>query len=274
MFVYLTEKCENMLSQNKIPDNFPQLMQYLHSNKPLSNVDIIPTTLEQDVQKYQNVIAFGTEYFYLADLLTPEIMFVSDNMTNILGYEPAEFNIALLFDIIHPDDRPMVIKSTVLLVNFARQHLQQRNDCTAQIDFRQRKKNGDYIRVLRQTGLYKRDAQGIMTHNLAMCTNITAIKKSTQVEFSMYLGAEHMEGFEEIKEQMRKEILQTQNALFSEKEIQILALLTQGYTSKQIAHALCNSPFTVDTHRKNMLQKSKMSNTAELITFAKNNAWI
>ncbi len=263
-----------MLNHLSPPNNFTDLMRYLHTHTVSAPIDAVPATLQQDVEKYQNVIAFGTEYFYLVDLITPKIIFVSENMTNILGYEQAEFNFALLFDIIHPDDKQMVIKSIALLVEFARNYLQIRNDFTAQIDFRQRKKNGDYIRILRQTGVYKRDTQGIMTHNIAMCTNISAIKKTNQVEFSMFMGSEPIEGFEEIKERIRQEILQAEPNPFSDREMQIFAFLVQGYTSKQIAYALHLSPYTIDTHRKNMLRKAQVANTTELVTYARNNAWI
>ncbi|MFP7657277.1 response regulator transcription factor [Chryseobacterium proteolyticum] len=54
----------------------------------------------------------------------------------------------------------------------------------------------------------------------------------------------------------------------TKREKQILSLLAQGKTSGLIANELFLSPLTVDTHRKNLLQKFKAKNSTELITLA------
>lgn len=57
----------------------------------------------------------------------------------------------------------------------------------------------------------------------------------------------------------------------TKRETEILKLLTQGKTSINIAEALYLSPLTVDTHRKNIIQKFKVKNVAELINVALQN---
>ena len=49
------------------------------------------------------------------------------------------------------------------------------------------------------------------------------------------------------------------------REKEVLALVSQGQSTKQIAHALGISVRTVESHRINMLKKMDVSNTAELI---------
>lgn len=51
----------------------------------------------------------------------------------------------------------------------------------------------------------------------------------------------------------------------TKREKQILIMIADGKTSNQIAQELFLSNLTVDTHRKNMLQKFGVKNTAELI---------
>lgn len=55
----------------------------------------------------------------------------------------------------------------------------------------------------------------------------------------------------------------------SEREKEILDLLTKGYTTPQIAGALSLSPETVKWYRKKLLVKFDVSNTAELVTMAR-----
>jgi DNA-binding NarL/FixJ family response regulator len=54
----------------------------------------------------------------------------------------------------------------------------------------------------------------------------------------------------------------------SEREAEILQLVAQGLTTKQIAEQLHLSFHTVMTHRKNMMAKLGLNNTAGLITYA------
>lgn len=52
----------------------------------------------------------------------------------------------------------------------------------------------------------------------------------------------------------------------TKREKEILRLLIDGKTSNKIAEELFLSPFTVDTHRKNILHKFKAKNIAELVS--------
>jgi DNA-binding NarL/FixJ family response regulator len=54
----------------------------------------------------------------------------------------------------------------------------------------------------------------------------------------------------------------------SAREKEILGLIAEGYTNPQIAEKIFLSPFTVDSHRKNLLAKFGVKNTASLIKTA------
>jgi DNA-binding NarL/FixJ family response regulator len=55
---------------------------------------------------------------------------------------------------------------------------------------------------------------------------------------------------------------------FSQREREVLDLLSAGRSSRQIAEALFITERTVESHRKNMLAKAKVKNTVELISYA------
>jgi two-component system response regulator NreC len=56
-----------------------------------------------------------------------------------------------------------------------------------------------------------------------------------------------------------------QNTPLTDREIEIIQLLIQGKTSKEIADELFISKNTVDTHRRNILEKTNLNSTPELI---------
>ncbi len=52
---------------------------------------------------------------------------------------------------------------------------------------------------------------------------------------------------------------------FSKREVEILKLLAEGRSSKEIADSLFISRHTVDTHRRNMIRKARVGRTVQLI---------
>ena len=62
--------------------------------------------------------------------------------------------------------------------------------------------------------------------------------------------------------------------LLSRREKQVLTLLIEGKLSKEISEILHISKHTVDMHRKNMLKKTELTNTGELIGKAIKQGWV
>lgn len=56
--------------------------------------------------------------------------------------------------------------------------------------------------------------------------------------------------------------------LLTDREREILQLLAEGKANKEVAAALNISPYTVETHRKHILEKLNLHNPAELILYA------
>jgi two-component system, NarL family, response regulator NreC len=56
--------------------------------------------------------------------------------------------------------------------------------------------------------------------------------------------------------------------LLTSREREILQLLAEGKANKEVATTLSISPYTVETHRKHILEKLNLHNPAELILYA------
>lgn len=55
---------------------------------------------------------------------------------------------------------------------------------------------------------------------------------------------------------------------FSQREIEVLQLIKEGFSSKQIADTLCISINTVRNHRSNLFKKTSAKNMIELLNYA------
>jgi two-component system response regulator NreC len=56
--------------------------------------------------------------------------------------------------------------------------------------------------------------------------------------------------------------------LLTEREKEVLQLLAEGKSNKEVAGLLSLSPYTVETHRTNLMQKLNLHNTAEIVLYA------
>ena len=82
----------------------------------------------------------------------------------------------------------------------------------------------------------------------------------------------------DIVAQMRKENINPKNIDFksldpnpvslSDRELQIIQFIAEGYTNSQIAAIVYLSNHTVNTHRKNIMKKLGVNNTAGIVMYA------
>ena len=56
--------------------------------------------------------------------------------------------------------------------------------------------------------------------------------------------------------------------VITHRQREILQLIAEGRSNKEVAQVLCVSPATIQTHRSNILQKLDVHNMAELVLFA------
>lgn len=59
----------------------------------------------------------------------------------------------------------------------------------------------------------------------------------------------------------------------SKREKEIVSLITKGFTSQEIADAINLSVLTINTHRRNILRKLNLKNTAMMVQYARINKW-
>ncbi len=121
-----------------------------------------------------------------------------------------------------------------------------------------------YVKKLLSSG-----AKGYLTKNTSKTELIEAIH--TVMRNEVYIA-------HEIKDRYFASLLnindETSKKELTNKEIEIVKLITQGLTSKQIGDQLFISPRTVETHRHNILKKLEIPNAAQLSTWAKTKGYV
>ena len=67
---------------------------------------------------------------------------------------------------------------------------------------------------------------------------------------------------------MKKNKVRDSYDLLSEREKEVLQLLAEGKSNKEVASVLNLSPYTIESHRTSLMQKLNLHNTAEIVLYA------
>lgn len=180
----------------------------------------------------------------------------------VLGYNKSEFNLDYLLNIAHPNDLNLIKKITQAVVN----HLTKgepnlfQDSSYQNITYRFRKKDGSFIKILRQSTLFEATKNGRMKSNLSLLTDISFFDKSDNInwEFNAPLSEQNA---------IKKEVYKEFNGFFTSRERAIIKLIDSNYKTKEISEKLFISEHTVYSHRKNILKKSNCHNSKELVEF-------
>jgi RNA polymerase sigma factor (sigma-70 family) len=73
---------------------------------------------------------------------------------------------------------------------------------------------------------------------------------------------------EDYMRQLQQRGLQDTYDLLTDREKEVLQLLAEGKSNKEVATLLNLSPYTVETHRTHVMQKLNLHNTAEIVLYA------
>lgn len=210
-------------------------------------------------------------YYYIVHLPQADFALISPEMEEILGYPAHTLTMRFFISIIHPDDLPWFICFGKTTAAFYHSLSATQAGCyKVQYDYRIRKSNGCYLRVLHQMLAIEADEAGIPVKTLCVHTDITHLKKEGKPVLS-FIGSNGAPSYPDVKAAAAQ---QSANEPFTRRETEILGLLQEGKDSKQIAGLLFISRATVDTHRKNLLKKAGVQRTTELIAMALKKGWL
>jgi DNA-binding CsgD family transcriptional regulator len=218
-----------------------------------------------------HIFCVGDYYHYLFNIRRMEFDYVSPEMSQVLGYPPEQLSASFVLSLIHKDDIPFFMSFEQQVVDFF--NLMEKHriaNYKVRYDYRIKKANGDYIRILHQMLTIIPNHAGVFENTFCVHTDITYLKKDGEPMLS-FIGLQGEPSFVDVG---KKSNCSPIASALSQREKEVVVLLAEGHTSKQIANKLYLSTATVSTHRKNILKKTGLSCTAEVVASAITNGWI
>lgn len=260
--LYLKRIYFNLLIQRELNTKEEISQFYDEVQNKLSSVGFEPNKQEA----LWSIPITNRQCLYIVNFIDRAVIY-HKGVKELLGYDEDEITIDLVLDYVHPDDKDVVMRVVKGVIEYATSNKLTLSETCLSVSYRVRKKNGEYLKVMRQTSLLDGNDEGMMVSCFSILSDISYMETSNRVEWVF-------EGPEIDREEFKKYIYDSYKGFFSKRETEILKFLREGYTSRQLSEKLFISKDTVDTHRKNMLRKSGCGNTRELVNYALNNGVI
>lgn len=214
---------------------------------------------------------FPDQFIYVFNYSEGRMLYTR-GFPEVLGYTNEEVDIDLLYRILHPDDAPIVArinKCVIEAMTALRRPLDPFELCLT-MDYRVRKENGQYVKILRQTAVFDTDEEtGEVISTYSLCKDISTIKSSNSIGWQVKgrnLDKLDLSALDDLvpKLQYRPTM----------REMEVIRKLAAGKSSKRIAEELHLSEHTVAAHRRNLLKRMGLKNTAELVSHVKEAGWL
>jgi DNA-binding CsgD family transcriptional regulator len=209
-----------------------------------------------------SIISIGSFYFYVVDFFDMSISQVSPSIKDIHGFDPETVTFDDILNTIHPEDMDFVANAEEANLKFLYTIIGKENiiNYKTSYSFRSRLKNGSYCMLNHQAIVLTTDEHGGFGKALNIHTNINHITKKNNFTFSL-IGLKDSPSYTDINVSFNS----NEFTSFSKREIEIIKLIFEGYSTSIIAQSLAISEHTVKTHRKNINKKSDCKNATELI---------
>lgn len=239
------------------PYNYNIFFDFLESYQPSGfrkvNAD------DPIVQRLEELMEENDQFLLIMDLTQASIIYASKRSINMVGVDPEKLTPYEMMEAVHPDDVYRFGMGRTRLLKLDKDiFIAKKGSSLLSTTFRMRRPDNGYSNLLFQCYLFYSPIPHKAVYEIQVHTNVDSFKNK-KGHFHYYSGND-MSLFRFVD----KDLLDI-GSLLSAREQEILKLIQEGLSSKEIASRLYISVFTVDTHRGNMLEKSGKAHISDLI---------
>jgi|GEM_PF-1975583 len=211
---------------------------------------------------------------YLLDLQTLSYAYMSQRSLQITGIPPnsyERFGLTHFFEHLHPEDRCLIAEKTLPLYKKRLKSctIEERRLLNASLNYRIKADSHErtsYRHVLAQLSIRSVNELGMPVLLLGVFSQLN-IDQYLGQDFKLYLSENGVTTKILLDEHLSSNPL-------TDKEMEVLMYIAQGYSSKEIAQMKNISKHTVDTHRRKVLKKLHVSNSIEAVIYCRSMGWI
>lgn len=211
------------------------------------------------ILELEEMLKNNNQFLSVFDMLRMKTEFVSQGCIQMLGVKPDDLTSYHFKEATHPDDLKRHELGLVKMFKIAHElFVAKKGDMLISTNFRFRNPTGNYTNQLIQCYLFYSPVPYSTVYLININTDISWFKKIKH-GFHYYVGND-LSYFKYPDEEM----LMMGN-IFSDREFEIIKMIQEGHDSEQIAEKLFLSKHTINTHRKNILNKTGKDRISDLI---------
>jgi DNA-binding CsgD family transcriptional regulator len=211
------------------------------------------------ILELEKMMQKNDQFFYFGDMLQMKVIYTSKRSIDMIGIPPEEVSPYHFMEATHPDDLDRLSLGRAKLLKMAQDlYIAGKGTGLISTNFQVRNAKGGYSCMLMQNYLYFSEIPYKSVFLIKVHTHVDFCKTINK-GFHYYLGNDSSL-FRYPDEEIRK-----LSHPFSSREFEIIKLAELGLNTDQIAEKLFLSPYTVNTHRANILKKTGKAHIYELI---------
>jgi DNA-binding CsgD family transcriptional regulator len=211
------------------------------------------------ILELEEMMKDNDQFFYIADIIQMKVLFTSSRSLHIIGIDPKEVSPYHFMEAVHNDDIQRLNLGRSKIIKMAQDlFIARKGYGLLTTNYRFRNPSGEYTDILVQAYIYYTTIPYSTVFFLKVHTNIDWHKKIKH-GYHYYIGTD-LSWFRYPDDDMLMK-----GNVFSDREFEIIRLIESGLNTDEIGNKLFISPNTVNTHRRNMLEKAGKESVAELI---------
>ncbi len=231
-----------------------------------------PYQVSQQLMQMAALFTPGQFYYYVLNFHNLDLDYVHPGTKRVLGIKSDEFSMEKLLNMLPSEELLLLKKKEALVVDFLFNFLKPELMPLYKVVyfFRVSDIKGKLHNMLHQATTLTVSETGRVEHSLGIHTDIShlSMRINNNVSFiSLNGGPSYYNLNPEI------EVFDPKNSwpegemskILSKRELEVVKLFSQGFTSSEAARKMNISNHTINTHRKNILAKSNTSNMTELV---------
>jgi hypothetical protein len=239
------------------PYNYNIFFDFIESYLPSRFLGITPD--DPIMQKLEEFMNANDQFITIADLGQIKFLYVSEGIRQMIGVEPSQLNPGHFVEATHPDDltRFGLLRAQTFIVE---KEVLEKQKGSALVSFTVRLRNpaGVYGNYLCQAYFFYSPVPHKVIYLLQVITRVDWVR----MKINNY---HHYKGKDMSLFRFPDADLLKIGPCLSDREFEIIRLIESGLGSKEIAEKLFLSVHTVNTHRKNILDKTGKAHISDLI---------
>ncbi|WP_229239784.1 LuxR C-terminal-related transcriptional regulator [Echinicola soli] len=233
-----------------------------------------PYQAMQQIRHIASLFSPGDFFYFILNMHNLELEYVHPTVKNFMNVDPVHVTIRELLKCVEPQDLESVKRKEMVLQDFLEKFKDPYELPFYKILYMYRMKDryGRYRTMLLQVNVLSVSDTGTIEHILSVHTDISylGVTKSDHISFISLNGQKSYYNVNCEKGGFDEALFDIPFVGFgsdlTKREQEIIFYFSKGLGAKEIGEALNISEYTVRTHRKNILKKTKQTNMAQLVS--------